>query len=349
MADEPEKISMTNTKKEMLEAYNALLKEVNAKRLEEPKEEQKRLQEKKALATTEALSSEGVEGFAQQVTTRLTAALADVQRQLREGLEKVQSLNDTIRIKEEWIEDLYAIESNADSLATLILAQKNLKATSQEELAEMKAALEREIEETREAWKKEQTLHKATLKEEDDARALKLKREEEEYTYTTGQRRRAEEDDFRERLQAEEKELEERKRDFEVEYTSRMKALTDSEEELERLRTLAEGLDAQIQKATARATKETEERLEREHRFQFDLAQKETEGQLLLKDQQIELLQAKIKEMETQLKEAGVKVSNSENTVRDIAFRAIDSSASTSRAFALEQTKLATRDKGPEA
>lgn len=349
MADEPEKISMTNTKKEMLEAYNALLKEVKAKRLEEPKEEQKRLQEKKALATTEALSSEGVEGFAQQVTARLTAALADVQRQLREGLEKVQALNETIKIKEEWIEDLYAIESNADSLATLILAQKNLKATSQEELAEMKADLEREIEETRESWKKEQALHKAALKEEDDARALKLKREEEEYAYTTGQRRRAEEDDFRERLQAEEKELEVRKRDFEAEYTSRMKALTDSEEELERLRALAEGLDARIEKATEKAAKETEERLTREHRFRFDLAQKETEGQLLLKDQQIELLQAKIKEMETQLKEAAVKVSNSENTVRDIAFRAIDSSASTSRAFALEQTKLATRDKGPEA
>ena len=51
---------------------------------------------------------------------------------------------------------------------------------------------------------------------------------------------------------------------------------------------------------------------------------------------QIELLQQKIKEMETQLREAGLKVSTSEETVRDIALRAIDSSAMISRALSRE-------------
>ena len=93
-----------------------------------------------------------------------------------------------------------------------------------------------------------------------------------------------------------------------------------------------------------KAVQETEERLNREHRFAFDLAQKETEGQLRLKDQQIELLQQKIKEIESQLKEAGVKVANSEETVRDIALRAIDSSAMTSRTLAREPRTTTTRD-----
>ena len=47
----------------------------------------------------------------------------------------------------------------------------------------------------------------------------------------------------------------------------------------------------------------------------------------------IKLLQQKIREMETQLREAGLKVSTSEETVRDIALRAIDSSAMISRAL----------------
>lgn len=96
----------------------------------------------------------------------------------------------------------------------------------------------------------------------------------------------------------------------------------------------AESLESRMQEVQTKAVQETEERLNREHRFAFDLAQKETEGQLRLKDQQIELLQQKIKEIESQLKEAGGKVANSEETVRDIALRAIDSSAMTSRTLA---------------
>ena len=58
----------------------------------------------------------------------------------------------------------------------------------------------------------------------------------------------------------------------------------------------------------------------------------------------IELLQQKIKEMETQLREAGVKVAKSEETVKDIAFRAIESSTVTTRAFAREQRPSTPRD-----
>ena len=51
MSEEREVISMSNTKKEMLEAYNELVKEVEAKRLESPKEDQKRVQQE--VATSE--------------------------------------------------------------------------------------------------------------------------------------------------------------------------------------------------------------------------------------------------------------------------------------------------------
>lgn len=48
--------------------------------------------------------------------------------------------------------------------------------------------------------------------------------------------------------------------------------------------------------------------------------------------------------LQSQLKEAGVKVANSEETVRDIALRAIDSSTVTSRTLAREPRMTATRD-----
>ena len=52
----------------------------------------------------------------------------------------------------------------------------------------------------------------------------------------------------------------------------------------------AESLESRMQEVQTKAVQETEEHLNREYRFAFDLAQKETEGQLRLKDQQIELL-----------------------------------------------------------
>lgn len=348
MSEERVQISMSNTKKEMLDAYEALLKEVTAKNLEHPKEEQKRVEQKKVVSKAEALSIEELEGFAQEVMGEFGKAVAVLQRQLKEGFDKLSILNDTIKIKEEWIEDLYAIQSNADSLSTLILAQKRRKEEVQQELDAERMKLEAEIANTREIWKREKDTHNESLKQEKADIALQRKREEEEYNYTTNQRRRAEEDEFRARLLAEEKSLEERKKAFEREYADREKILKEAEVELSQLRELSESLSGKIEEAETRAIAVTEERLNREHRFEFDLAKKETEGQLKLKDQQIELLQQKISEMELQLKEAGVKVANSEETVKDIAFRAIESSTLSYRTFAREQRLATLKGEGAE-
>lgn len=348
MSEERVQISMSNTKKEMLEAYEALLAEVQAKSIENPKEEQKRIEQQKVVNRAEALSEEELASFAQEVMGGFERSVALLQKQLKEGFEKLRTLNETISLKEAWIEDLYAIQSNADSLSTLILAQKKQKEEAQLALEETKAKLEREIEETRTAWRHERETYADTLKQEKAQDALQRKREEEEYIYTTAQSRRKEEDQFRERLQAEERELRERKEAFERETAERERTLAEAEEELQKLRQLAESMDGRMLEVETKAVKETEARLSREHRFEFDLAQKETEGLLRLKDQQIELLQQKIQEMDRQLKEAGVKVASSEETVRDIALRAIDSSSITSRTLAREPRTVSPRDAGDE-
>ena len=318
---------------------------MQTKNLENPKEEQKRIEQKKVVAQAEALSAEEMDKFAREIMGGFERSVALFQSQLREGFETLRTLDETIKTKEAWIEDLYAIQSNADSLSTLILAQKKQKEEAQIELDEMRTKLEREIEESREAWLREQEQYKDSVKQEGATAELLRQRDEDEYEYTTSRRRRKEEDAFREQLDAEERELSERRQDFERTAAERERALA----EAEGLRQLSESLDTRMQEVESRAIKATEERLEREHRFKFDLAQKETEGQLRLKDQQIELLQQKIKEIETQLREAGLKVSTSEETVRDIALRAIDSSAMTSRALSREPRLSPVREGVDEA
>lgn len=350
MAEEREKISMSNTKREMLDAYQSLLKEVEAKSKENPKEEQKRVEAKKVVDRTEALSPEELESFTREMLDTFEQSVGSLRQQLRDGYEKLRDLDETIRLKEEWIEELYAIRCNADSLSTLILAEKKQKEEARQELEETKAALEREISDTREAWSREKEQHASALKQEKADLAIERKREAEEYNYTTAQKRREEEEDeFRARRQAEERALEEAKATFERDCEERTKQLTEAEGELERLRTLAAGLDARIDEATAEAVRTTTERLESEHRYRFDLARKEAEGELKLREQQVELLETKVRGLEAQLKEAGLKVATSEETVKDIALRAIDSSTLVGRSLTRDARPTPPRDPSDEA
>ena len=101
--------------------------------------------------------------FAREIMGGFERSVALLQSQLREGFDKLRTLDETIKIKEAWIEDLYAIQSNADSLSTLILAQKKQKEEALRELEEIRTKQEREIEETREAWQREQEQYKDSV------------------------------------------------------------------------------------------------------------------------------------------------------------------------------------------
>ena len=63
----------------------------------------------------------------------------------------------------------------------------------------------------------------------------------------------------------------------------------------------------------------------------------QNQGELKLKDQIINSLQAKIKEMEATMKDLSSKASGAEANVKDIAIKAIESSGSKVRFFEKEK------------
>lgn len=65
---QPKKLSAANTKQEMLDAYQAVLKQLEAQREVELKLE-KRLEEKKAKEVTQVAESLSSEGIAKEVST----------------------------------------------------------------------------------------------------------------------------------------------------------------------------------------------------------------------------------------------------------------------------------------
>ena len=66
--------------------------------------------------------------------------------------------------------------------------------------------------------------------------------------------------------------------------------------------------------------------LEKEHKFEKQLSVKEQESEMKLKNQQLESLLARIKDLESQLKQAFSKVENAESNTKEITLKAIQSS-----------------------
>ena len=112
---QPRKLSLSNTKQEMLEAYSAVLKQLEAQREAELKPE-KRLEEKKAkevIQVAESLSSEGVAKEISTLKIETGKMLAQISDRLEEEVNKFRAIQNAITLKEKELQELYEIERSA--------------------------------------------------------------------------------------------------------------------------------------------------------------------------------------------------------------------------------------------
>ena len=119
------KVSLSNTKQEMLSAYNELLKQFQEQRQTELKPQEK-IEEKTRNQVVEVADSLSTEGVVQEVgslkseTGKLLSQLSD---RLEEEVEKYKQIKAAVGVKEKELSEIYEIEKSASSLAALIEAQ----------------------------------------------------------------------------------------------------------------------------------------------------------------------------------------------------------------------------------
>lgn len=334
---EQQEISMKNTKNEILKAYEALLKQVQEKKQDDPKKEQEQRKQEKFVKQAGSLSYDKIVSNIAGIKTELTSELDKLSERFIDEFKRFEELQLAIQVEKKNLEELYGLSVNTDSLAAMILAQKAEREKFEEEMAEKKEAFDTRIKEEKEQfessiaekrlqWKKEQEAHAEKQKEEADESKKKKAREEEEYQYNLKLTRKKETDAYEERKQKLEKDLIDKKKAFEQEVVEREAGLKAAEKELEDLRVRNHAFPGELDKAVAAAVKETTDKLQSEFKYVQQLKAKENEGELRLKDQWIETLRGKIKDLETQIKEMAQKTTTAESSVKDIALRAIESS-----------------------
>jgi hypothetical protein len=330
-------VSIKNTKNEILSAYEEVLKQLKDKKSEEPKKEQERQKQETLVKQAGALSHDKINKEVSGLKTEIASILDKLNESFVAEFRKFEELQQAIQIEKKNLEDLYQLSASTDSLAAMLTAQKEKreqfeiemaakKAETEAVMKQAKAEFEEEMAEKKLQWKKELEINQARQKEETETLQKKRVREEEEYHYNLKQVRKKEADIYEEKKQKLEKDLIDKKALFEKEYAEREASLKAAEKELQELRANSIAFPAELEKTVAAAVKANTEKLQLEFKFVTDLKARETEGELKLKDQTIETLRAKIKDLEAFNKELAQKTTTAESNVKDIAIKAIESS-----------------------
>lgn len=321
-----EEVSTKSTKTEILDAYNAVLKKVKQLEKEKPAQSREAEERKETVAKAKEETEENIVNRLSSLKLEAATTFDKLEKSFLGEQRRLAQIGQAIDTETRRLEDLYNIKVEADTLAALILSQKEKRQQFETDTAKRKADLDDEILEQKTTWEKERRTYELTKKEEGERLQKERKREEEDYRYNLTLSRKKDADVYTANKEALDKELAERKSQFEKDIAEREKALTAAEGELQTLRTEATGFDAKLAGTVQQAEERLTASLQRENDFERKLLLKENEGILQLKDQTIGTLQQRIKELEDMLKQQQSKAEAADKNVKDIAIKAIESS-----------------------
>jgi len=331
-------VSEKNTKAEILKAYESLLKGVQNAKADVPKQIQEEKQRKETLEKVEGISNEGIVKSIAALKSGLSNSLDEILQSLTNEFKKLEEIRAAIVLEKKSLEDLYSLSANTDSLAAMLLVQKEKKENFEKEMKEKEESFANEMAAKKEQWEIEKAKQKTDEKEYTDELTKRRKREEEEYTYNLKIRRQKEQDEYDSKKQQLEKELTDKKAQFEQEVSSRELNLKNAEAELAELRKNNAEFPAKLEKALKDKETEVTKQLQTKYGFDMQLMEKQSAADIRLKDQIITSLQEKIKEQQEQMKENTDKANRAEANVKDIAVKAIEN-ASKIRMFTAKPEK----------
>jgi len=164
-------ISMANTKKELLEAYEEAKEhfESLSKDLLDAEKARKRLEKKVASATADAQAAQDPLKRLQDLRSTLSRELTELAERFETEIETYRKIQAAIETKKEELNTIYEVETAASDLAALIDAQRVKKEQFEREMQDQKSAFEAEMEEIRTQWQREKADRDRRVKEQAEA------------------------------------------------------------------------------------------------------------------------------------------------------------------------------------
>jgi hypothetical protein len=349
---QPKKLTLSNTKQEMLDAYQTILKQLEAQKESELRPE-KKMEEKKTkevIQVAESLSSEGIAKEISYLRVETGKILGQISDRLEEEINKFKSVQSAVALKEKELQELYDIERSAMTLAALIESKNQKSQAFELEMTEKKEVLNREIETLRAQKDEEKADYETEVRERDLSEKKRREREKEEYDYSFKREQKITKDKFEDEKSKLEKEIQLKKVQMEGELKEREKVIAEREEELNELRKKVSAFPKEQEAAVSKVIKETTERLNLEAKNREELQRKEFLGERNVFTTRIESLEKITKEQSEQVTRLTQQLEKAYQQVQDIAVKTIEGS-STIKSFAnlqqwlSEQTRKASQEK----
>lgn len=332
-------ISSKSTKNEILEAYQSLLGKINQTKEVTVQEVKKKKSEEEIVTKATGFTQENIINNLTEVKVSVGKSLDTLEQKLTEEYRKLHELQTAIKIETTNLEELFEIKRNTDSLAALLLAQKEYKAQFEFEIEHKRQNFQQDMEEKKNLWNKAQEEFQLETKEKESKIKKERMREEEEYNYTVQLERKKDQNSYESRKELLEKELLEKKLVLQKEFAEREAAILASEQELQSLRLRVQQFPQELETALKNTEKSTKEVLERTYQYQIELTAKEIEGEKKLNQQIISSLQQKIREQEEFIEQLTKKSSDADNKVQTIALKAIEGASGLRYFGAFDESK----------
>jgi len=346
-------VSMTNTKKELLEAYEEAKEqfETLSKDLLDAEKARKRLEKKVAAATADAQAEQDPLKRLHDLRGTLSRELTELAERFETEIETYRKIQSAIETKNEELNTIYGVETAASDLAALIDAQRVKKEQFERDMQDQKGAFEAEMEEIRTQWQREKADLDRRAKEHAEAIDKQRQREKEEYEYTFARDKAQRKNALDDELQTLEKGLALKRSEFEnesqnrtAELDTREESIASREKEMETLQKEVESFPKRNEDAVQKAVADATERLTINFKGDKALMEARFEGERNVLMEKIQASEKMVASQAAQISDLAKKNELAYEKVQDIANRAVTSARRDTYSAPVQQSNIPVRD-----
>lgn len=331
MPEKIKKVSMSNTKKELLDAYNELVlsikeekeAQLNPQKIAEEKEK------KETVKKVDGVNLDSINKSINNLKTDVNTSLNSLERNLENEIKKYEDIQKAIKVKETELQEVYEIEKNAHTLAALIESQNKKKVEFEEEMEQKRSTTLKEIETMRAEWEKEKKEHEAAVKERDEKQKKEEARKREEFEYNFKREKQFANDKLQDELNKKEKEFNQKLEAKQEELDKREAAVKGKEDRLSELENKVAQFQKEMDEEIAKAVDANTKKLQAEFKSREDYLVKEFEGEKNVLNTKLQSYEKTIAEQEKKINELSKKLDEAYSKVQDVAVRTIESASNT--------------------
>lgn len=311
------KVTSTNTKAQILQAYEELLKTLKQERSQNTALLRELEEKKNVIQRAKSHSSDSAGKTIKELRDSFNQQIDKIEEGLEKEQKKFRELQEAIAIEQKNLNELYEINAEVDSLEALMLTNRQTREIQARELLAEKNNLEEEINAIQQSWLKEK----------------------EAYEYELKIKRRNEKDTYEQEKANLEKELLEKKYLFEKDVKERKQSLADQEQECKQLKKDVEQFEERLSKEVLATEEMVTKRITQELMYKHNMESKNMEAELKMAKQEISILNTKIEDQQKLVAMLQTKMDAASQQVKDIALKAIENAGIKSLNFPTERSK----------